>query len=191
MKQKQWKSEEDNKTVVHRQPILDFGEEPVKNLDAKLEILKFNYSWVDEVEREERMTEEAKWKALEPTDVMKQKQWPSDDNNRSIYGQAFLDFGEEPVTNLDVKLDILKFNYSWATEVEEHERRTKEAQLQSKDQEDATEKEIQKSVPIEEVKVKIPEKPQKVTPEDQAREMTKVQNAKEEVQEKTNNGLSH
>ncbi|XP_061184884.1 uncharacterized protein LOC133192893 [Saccostrea echinata] len=40
---------------------LDFGDEPVKNWETKLQILKFSYSWADQVEKEEKaVIQEAK-----------------------------------------------------------------------------------------------------------------------------------
>ncbi|XP_062590024.1 uncharacterized protein LOC134251633 [Saccostrea cucullata] len=173
----------DDVKSVDGQSVLDFGEEPVKNLDAKLEILEFNYSWVDEVEKEERMAEEANERALEAADFTKQKQWVSDGENRTIYGQEFLDFGEEPVKSLDAKLDVLKFTYSWATEVEENERRKEEeTRLQTKGQEYGVEREIQKAVPKEDAQVKAPEKPQEVTSENQRNGIT--EKLKDPLQEK-------
>ncbi|XP_061170017.1 putative uncharacterized protein DDB_G0282133 [Saccostrea echinata] len=35
--------------------ILDFGDEPVTDVESKLKILKFSYSWADKVEEEERL----------------------------------------------------------------------------------------------------------------------------------------
>ncbi|XP_062580888.1 uncharacterized protein LOC134242775 [Saccostrea cucullata] len=48
----------EERNEILREPILDFGEGPVTNLEEKLEILKFPYKWADIVEEEERGSKE-------------------------------------------------------------------------------------------------------------------------------------
>ncbi|XP_062622338.1 uncharacterized protein LOC134283838 [Saccostrea cucullata] len=104
--------------------VLDFGAEAVKNVDAKLAILRFDYSWAAEVEREERIMEEVEKQPLEITDVVRQLK---SDEDKTIHRQLILDFGKEAVKNIDEKLDILKFNYNWVDEVEREERKAEKA----------------------------------------------------------------
>ncbi|XP_062617872.1 uncharacterized protein LOC134279477 [Saccostrea cucullata] len=40
--------------------VLDFGEEAVKSVDEKMNILKFTYNWADIVEEEEKLKQETK-----------------------------------------------------------------------------------------------------------------------------------
>ncbi|XP_062598420.1 uncharacterized protein LOC134259838 [Saccostrea cucullata] len=53
-----------------------------------------------------------------------------------------LDFGDGPVTDVDTKLEILKFSYNWSDAVEEEERRMEEEQKQQKEMKKKMEKEI-------------------------------------------------
>ncbi|XP_061184917.1 uncharacterized protein LOC133192929 [Saccostrea echinata] len=107
---------------------LDFGNEAVKDVDTKLHILKFGYSWVEEVEKEERLMKEVKEPVLEQKDKQKNKCQikPFTKETKEITREPLLDFGDGPVVDLDAKLEILKFPYSWAEKVEEEERGTKE-----------------------------------------------------------------
>ncbi|XP_062586113.1 uncharacterized protein LOC134247749 [Saccostrea cucullata] len=107
---------------------MDFGSEPVKDVDTKLQILKFSYSWIEEVEKEERLMKEV----TEP-DLVQEVDQKNEckvktlrTETKEIPRETVLDFGDRPVRDLDEKLEILKFPYSWVEVVEEEERRAKE-----------------------------------------------------------------
>ncbi|XP_022319640.2 uncharacterized protein LOC111122280 [Crassostrea virginica] len=40
---------------VSKNTILDFGEDPCKDVEARLKVFKFNYNWADAVEKEEKL----------------------------------------------------------------------------------------------------------------------------------------
>ncbi|XP_062594833.1 tropomyosin, muscle-like [Saccostrea cucullata] len=120
-----------------------------KNEDTKLKILKFNYSWVDAVEEEERRTEKEQQqkrqmkKKLEKEISEEKKDGNANGNRIKIMDySAILDFGDHPVTDVDTKLKILKFDYSWVDAVEEEERRIEEEQQQKREMKKKLEKEI-------------------------------------------------
>ncbi|XP_062598850.1 uncharacterized protein LOC134260298 [Saccostrea cucullata] len=142
--------------------LLDFGMEAVKDVDTKLAILKFDYNWSEEVEREEGIMKEEKVLVLNQTDAKKNNQQVLNEKNEPIQRETILDFGEEPVRDLDTKLEILKFAYSWATEVEESEGKTKQAQPHVKS-EVSTQKEIEKDAAMDESKEKMPDIPSRAT----------------------------
>ncbi|XP_062573029.1 myb-like protein X [Saccostrea cucullata] len=118
--------------------VLDFGDGPVTDVDTKLEILKFSYNWADAVEEEERRMEEEQKQQKEMKKKMEKEisgEEKKDCNknhkrmNTMDYNEI-LDFGENPVTDVDTKLEILKFSYNWSDAVEEEERRMEEGQKQ-------------------------------------------------------------
>ncbi|XP_062618307.1 splicing regulatory glutamine/lysine-rich protein 1-like [Saccostrea cucullata] len=102
--------------------ILDFGDNPVTDVDTKLKILKFNYSWVDAVEEEERRVEEEQKQKIEKKKLEKEILEKKNDNTHDIRVATPLDFGHEAVKNWETKLQILKFSYSWADQVEKEEK---------------------------------------------------------------------
>ncbi|XP_062594775.1 uncharacterized protein LOC134256164 [Saccostrea cucullata] len=102
--------------------ILDFGDNPVTDVDTKLKILKFNYSWVDAVEEEERCVEEEQKQKIEKKKLEKEIVEKKNDNTNGIRVATPLDFGHEAVKNWETKLQILKFSYSWADQVEKEEK---------------------------------------------------------------------
>ncbi|XP_062598885.1 uncharacterized protein LOC134260337 [Saccostrea cucullata] len=185
----------DKGSETSRETILDFGVEPVENIDAKLAILKFTYSWADEVEKEERLTEEilAKKEALIQREVTVLNNLIPDEGSK--IRETILDFGEEPVKNIDAKLDILKFSYSWAKEVEEHERRIKEAKSQTVKSEENMEKTAQKTIAKMESKedqAKRTGKDQDILPKDMALQKTEllINNKEQEKTKQDCKGLS-
>ncbi|XP_062616283.1 uncharacterized protein LOC134277992 [Saccostrea cucullata] len=112
---------------IPREPVLDFGDRPVRNLDEKLQILQFTYSWAERVEEEEKEAKEGNEPTVEQMNKMEVKskvKIPREERN-DIPRETILDFGEGPVTNLEEKLEILKFGYNWSEKVEEEERETK------------------------------------------------------------------
>ncbi|XP_062616273.1 trichohyalin-like isoform X1 [Saccostrea cucullata] len=79
--------------------VLDFSDKG----ESKLEILKFGYSWAEEMEKQER---------LEAMELDERKR------EETVNYNEILDFSDKGET----KLEILKFNYSWSEEVERQER---------------------------------------------------------------------
>ncbi|XP_062572061.1 uncharacterized protein LOC134234021 [Saccostrea cucullata] len=106
--------------------ILYFGEDAVTDFESKLKILKFSYNWADAVEESERGSEVPKHleeiAKLMNEEIAEEKR--RDTNNDKSRENTILNFGNEPDGNWKEKLEILKFEYSWAKSVEEEDKKT-------------------------------------------------------------------
>ncbi|XP_061194784.1 uncharacterized protein LOC133202942 [Saccostrea echinata] len=108
--------------------ILDFGEDPVTSVEAKLAILAFPYNWADMVEQEEKLKNNGD--VLEPqehlgqTNIMSTVVEAAGSSTAELANtkNEILDFGEDPVTSVEAKLAILAFPYNWADMVEQEEK---------------------------------------------------------------------
>ncbi|XP_062588842.1 uncharacterized protein LOC134250491 [Saccostrea cucullata] len=109
---------------------LDFGEDPVTSVDAKLAILSFPYSWAEIVEQEEKFKNEILDFGENPVTSVEAKlailafsyKWAEMVEREEKLQTEILDFGEDPVTSVEAKLAILSFGYNWADMVEQEEK---------------------------------------------------------------------